>query len=88
MKTWKSSEQSIKEGSSIVDSHEQSAADKFGETVSHETTDKSTKNSKENWHAEAEVSASWGWGKAKVSGGGGANISPAARNSPNRSIPA
>lgn len=70
MKTWRSSKQSISEGSSIIDSHDESAASKFSSSIQDETTDKQTQSSTEEWHAEAEVSASWGWGNAKASGGG------------------
>ncbi|HET7418459.1 MAG TPA: hypothetical protein VFJ61_12625 [Solirubrobacterales bacterium] len=69
LKTWQSSKQSIQESSSIIDSHEQSARDRFANTIQNETTDKATRSSTEKWHAEAEASASWGWGSAKVSGG-------------------
>jgi hypothetical protein len=69
LKTWQSSRESIEESSSIIDSHEQSARDRFANTVQSETTDRSTRSQTEKWHAEAEASASWGWGKAKVSGG-------------------
>lgn len=69
LKTWQSSKQSIQESSSIIDSHEQSARDRFANTVQNETTDKATRSSTEKWHVEAEASASWGWGSAEVSGG-------------------
>jgi hypothetical protein len=69
MRTWQSSTESIKESSSIIDSHEQSARERFADTVQHETTDRQTAAKTEKWHAEAEVSASWGFGSAKVSGG-------------------
>jgi hypothetical protein len=59
MKTWKSSESTIKEASSIVDSHTQEAADRFASTVSAETTDKATTHSKDNWHVDVDVSSSW-----------------------------
>jgi hypothetical protein len=69
LKTWQSSKQSIQESSSIIDSHEQAARDRFANTVQNETTDKATHSSTEKWQVEAEASASWGWGSAKVSGG-------------------
>lgn len=69
MKTWRSTQETIKEGSSIVDSHHSEASSKFADTVMSETTDKKTQSSKESWHVEAEAKASWGWGSAKVSGG-------------------
>ena len=68
LKTWQSTKESIKESSSIIDSHEQSAKDRFSSKVQDETTDKKTRSKTESWNAEAEASASWGWGSAKVSG--------------------
>lgn len=70
LKTWQSTEESIQESSSIIDSHEQSARDRFADKVQNETTDKATKSKTEEWHVEAEAKASWGFGSAKVSGGG------------------
>jgi hypothetical protein len=69
IRTWQSSRQSIQESSSIIDSHEQSARERFADTIQNETTDKATKSKTEKWHVEAEAKASWGWGSAKVSGG-------------------
>jgi len=70
LKTWQSTKQSMEESSSIVDSHEQSARDRFADTVQDETTDKATREETEEWHVEAELEASWGFGSAEVSGGG------------------
>jgi hypothetical protein len=69
LKTWQSSKQSIQESSSIIDSHEQSARDRFANTIQNETTDKATRSSTEKWHAEAEAGGSWGVASGKVSGG-------------------
>jgi hypothetical protein len=68
-RTWRSSETSIKESSSIFDSQSTEASDRFRTAVQSETTDKQTQASKTEWHVEASVEASWGWGKAEVSGG-------------------
>lgn len=70
LKTWQSTKESIEQSSSIIDSHEQSARERFANQVQNETTDKATKSKTEEWHVEAEVKASWGFGSAKVSGGG------------------
>lgn len=75
LKTWQTTTESRNESSSIIDSHEQAARDRFSDTVQNETTDKSTKAKTEEWHVEAEVSASWGVGSAKVSGGGSGEYS-------------
>ncbi|MGB0372621.1 MAG: hypothetical protein ACPGN3_14905 [Opitutales bacterium] len=69
LKTWQSSTESKKESSSIIDSHEQSARERFADTVQSETTDKTTADETLAWNVSPEASASWGWGKAKVSGG-------------------
>jgi hypothetical protein len=69
IRTWQSSRQSIQESSSIIDSHEQSARERFADTIQGETTDKATRSKTEKWHVEAEAKASWGFGSAKVSGG-------------------
>ncbi len=66
LKTWQSSKESIKESSSIIDSSEQSAKDRFSNKIQNETTDKKTKSKTEKWKVEAEASASWGWGSASV----------------------
>ncbi|SER78413.1 hypothetical protein SAMN05421690_10763 [Nitrosomonas sp. Nm51] len=70
LKTWQSTKESVEQSSSIIDSHEQSARERFAEQVQNETTDKATKSKTEEWHVEAEAKASWGFGSAKVSGGG------------------
>ncbi|WP_237213731.1 hypothetical protein [Falsiroseomonas oryziterrae] len=71
LKTWRSSETTVKEASSIVDSQTESASERFGEKVQDETSTKSTQSKKEHWYVEAEASASWGFGSASVKGGGG-----------------
>ncbi|MGV8851043.1 MAG: hypothetical protein ACOH1M_00570 [Rhodoglobus sp.] len=68
VKTWQSTKQSRKESSSIIDSHETEAKERFETTVQNETTDKSTKSKEEKWSVEAEASATWGWGSASVKG--------------------
>lgn len=70
LKTWQSTQESIEQSSSIIDSHEQSARERFADKVQSETTDKATSSKTEEWHVEAEAKASWGFGSAKVSGGG------------------
>lgn len=71
LRTWKATNQSYTEASSIVDSQTTSSAEKFSSAVQNETTDKATQSAEHNWHAEANVQAGWGWGKADVKGGGG-----------------
>jgi hypothetical protein len=70
IRTWRSSEESIKEASSVFDSASKEAQDRFQTEVLKETTDKRTKSRSEEWHAEASASGSWGFGSASVSGGG------------------
>jgi hypothetical protein len=69
LRTWTSSDETIKEASSIIDSQQRTAADRFKTQVLKENTDKRTQASKESWHVEAEASVSWGFGSASVSGG-------------------
>ena len=75
LKTWLTTSESRKSSSSIIDSHEESAKERFADTVKNETTDKKTSSSKEEWHVDASVEASWGFGEAKVSGGGSGEYS-------------
>lgn len=66
LKTWQSTKESIKESSSIIDSHEQSAKERFSKKVQDETTDKQTSEKSKKWAVEAKAKASWGWGSASV----------------------
>ena len=66
LKTWQSTKESIAQSSSIIDSSEQSAKERFSNKVQNETTDKKTKSKTEKWSVEAEAKASWGWGSASV----------------------
>ncbi|MBC8334477.1 MAG: hypothetical protein H8E29_04370 [Anaerolineales bacterium] len=68
LKTWQSSKESIKQSSSIIDSHEQSAKDRFTNKVQNETTDKKTQADTSKWSLEAEAKAKWGWGSASAKG--------------------
>lgn len=74
-KTWRSSEESISRGSSIVDSYDEASSERFAETVMAETTDTATRSKTENWHAEAEVKGSIGIASGSVSGGGSGEYS-------------
>lgn len=69
LKTWQSTKESIAQSSSIIDSSEQSAKERFSNKVQNETTDKKTKSKTEKWSVEAEAKASWGWGSASVKAG-------------------
>ncbi|MEM9892466.1 MAG: hypothetical protein AAF962_16505 [Actinomycetota bacterium] len=68
VKHWQSTTESIKEASSIVDSHDQSAKDRFTSKVQAESTDKVTRSKNEKWAVEAKAGGSWGWGSASVKG--------------------
>lgn len=70
-RTWRATEETKALASSIIDSYDESAQERFVETVLSETTDKATQEQSENWHVEAEAGASIGIAKANVSGGGG-----------------
>jgi hypothetical protein len=71
LKTWRSSEASFKEASSIVDSQSEAASERFADKVQDETSVKSNQSKKEHWYVEAEASASCGFASASVKGGGG-----------------
>lgn len=75
MRTWRASSETIAQGSSIIDSFDESSSERFAETVLSETTDLATRDKSENWHAEAEASGSIGLASASVSGGGGGEYS-------------
>lgn len=66
LKTWQTTTESRESASSIIDSHEDTAKERFANTVQNETTDKRTKESSKKWGVEAKASASWGWGSASV----------------------
>lgn len=68
LRTWQSTKESIKEASSIIDSHHEEAKTRFEDQVQKETTDKSTQSKERKWAAEAEAKAKWGWGSASVKG--------------------
>jgi hypothetical protein len=70
MRTWRSSEQTQKDASTIFDSYGTDSSDRFTTDVQRETTDKTTKLNTLEWHADAEVNVAWGFGSAGASGGG------------------
>jgi hypothetical protein len=77
MKTWKSTETTTKQASSILDSYSRDSSDSFEDSVQNESSSKEANSEASEWHAEASVSASF-WGlKASASGGakGSSNIS-------------
>jgi len=74
-RTWRSTEESMALASSIIDSYDESSAERFAETVLSETTDTATREKSENWYVDAEAKASIGIASASVSGGGGGEYS-------------
>ncbi|MGD9509558.1 MAG: hypothetical protein AB7I59_10905 [Geminicoccaceae bacterium] len=75
LRTWRASSETVAQGSSIIDSYDESSSERFAETVMSETTDTATREKSENWHAEADAKASIGLASASVSGGGGGEYS-------------
>ena len=75
LRTWRASSETVAQGSSIIDSYDESSSERFAETVMSETTDTATRDKSENWHAEADAKASIGLASASVSGGGGGTYS-------------
>ena len=74
-RTWRSTSETISEGSSIIDSKDESAIERFADTVMSETTDTSTKSKTESWYVDAEAQGSIGFASASVSGGGAGEYS-------------
>jgi hypothetical protein len=74
-RTWRATEESISQASSIIDSFDESSRERFEETVMNETTDTATQAKTENWHAEAEAHGSVLGIGGSVSGGGGGEYS-------------
>lgn len=73
IKTWKTSEVTSKQASSILDSFTKETSDNFEKGVQSESSNKENTLRSQEWHAEASASASGGmgcWGaEASVSGG-------------------
>jgi hypothetical protein len=69
VKTWKRSQTSIAQASSLFDSYTEDKADEFERGVQTEDSTTSRSETKFSYHAEAKAEASWGWGSAEVSGG-------------------
>lgn len=74
-RTWRATQESLSQASSIIDSFDESSRERFEETVMNETTDKATQEKAENWYVEAEAKGSLGIASASVSGGGGGEYS-------------
>jgi hypothetical protein len=70
-RTWRATEETISNASSIIDSFDESSRERFEESVLSETTDKATQEKSENWYVEAEAKGSLGIASASMSGGGG-----------------
>jgi len=75
LRTWRSTQESVSAGSSIIDSYDEASITRFQETVTNETTDTATQDKTENWFVEAEAGGSLGFASASVSGGGGGEYS-------------
>lgn len=69
VRTFKSSERSQSEASSVLDSYEEETADEFGSDIKSENSVREEDTSNFSYHAEARAEAGWGWGSAEVSGG-------------------
>jgi hypothetical protein len=69
-RTWRSSEKSVKDSSTVFDSASTESKARFSQQVRNETTSKDVQSKTEEWHVDAKVGVGWGWGSAEVSGGG------------------
>lgn len=69
VKTYKKSESSYKQASSILDSYTEECADEFEISLQEEQSESEAKTKSHEYYADADVEATWSWGKASVSGG-------------------
>jgi hypothetical protein len=69
VKTWKRTETTTKEASSILDSYTEEKADEFERAVQSENSRFSKIDKASSYNVKASASARWGWGSASVSGG-------------------
>jgi hypothetical protein len=69
VKTWKKTETTTKEASSILDSYTEEKADEFERGVQSENSRFSKIDKSSSYNVKASASARWGWGSASVSGG-------------------
>jgi len=69
IKSWKRTETTTKESSSILDSYTEEKADEFERGVQSENSRFSKMDKSSSYNVKASASARWGWGSASVSGG-------------------
>ena len=69
VKSWKRTETTTKEASSILDSYTEDKADEFERGVQSENSRSSKIDKSSSYNVKASASARWGWGSASVSGG-------------------
>ena len=69
IKSWKRTETTTKEASSILDSYTEEKADEFERGVQSENSRFSKMDKSSSYNVKASASARWGWGSASVSGG-------------------
>jgi len=69
VKTWRRTETTIKEASSILDSYTEEKADEFERAVQSENSRFSKIDKSSSYNVKASASARWGWGSASVSAG-------------------
>jgi hypothetical protein len=69
--TYKKSETSAQQASSIFDSYSQESADDFSNELATEQADTTKSSASFSWQTQASGSASWGWGSARASASAG-----------------
>lgn len=69
VETFRKTQKTRKEASSVLDSYTSETAEEFEETVKAEQSNKSEHETSFAYHAEAKAEAKWGWGSASASGG-------------------
>lgn len=69
IRTWKQITATVIQSSSILDSYEDSVAEKFEKNVQDEHSNKRQRSESEGWNVETSAKASWGFGSASVKAG-------------------
>jgi hypothetical protein len=69
VKSFRSTSQSVKETSSVLDSFSKQTAEDFQDAIESETTNKDASTRHDEGFINVEVAGNWGTGNAKVSGG-------------------
>jgi len=70
MRTWKATSETIVKGSSIIDSNNETTAQRFSDQLLSESSVTTDETKDKSWYVDGEVKQGWGLGSAKVNAGG------------------